>query len=86
MGFPPLVIFGDSQVIIKWINGENMIHNILLVPLLDEVHKFIEQLDQVDIKHKYREINDLADTLANDGTQMWEGTCFIVKNKNSIIT
>ena len=47
-------VLGDSQIIIKWINGINKIHNTQLAPLLDEVHSLIEQTDQVDVKHIYR--------------------------------
>ena len=47
-------VFGDSQIIIKWINGINKIHNTQLAPLLDEVHSLIEQTDKVDVKHIYR--------------------------------
>ena len=82
-GVKSLQIFGDSQVIINWINGNNIIHNIQLVPLLDEVCRLKEQLDHVDMKHVYREINILADELANAGVQIQEGTWFIAENYNS---
>ena len=77
-------IFGDSQITIKRISSQNMIHNVRLVLLLEQVHRLIDSLEKVEIKHIYKEQNALVDELANDGAQMQEGTWFIIEHKNSI--
>ena len=59
--------FEDSQIVIKWITGTNIMHNIHLSPMLDEVRKFINEFEIMDIKHIYKEINVLVHELDKDG-------------------
>ena len=47
-------IYGDYEVIIKWITWKNRIQ---LDPVLEEVHRLIEQLEKMEIKHIYMERN-----------------------------
>ena len=65
-----LQIYGDSQIIIKWITGQNKIHYVQLIMLLDEVHRLISLIGNVEIKHIYRERNVLADERAKAVVEM----------------
>ena len=56
-GLDGIHIFGDTQIIVNWINGKNIIHNLLLESLLHETLRLKYFLDSISIKHVYREIN-----------------------------
>ena len=54
-------IFVDSQIILKWITCLNMIRSVWLNPLLQETQRFQDMMENMDIKHAYRERNILED-------------------------
>ena len=54
-------IFVDSQIILKWITCLNMIRSVWLIPLLQETQRFQDMMENMDIKHAYRERNILED-------------------------
>ena len=50
-----------SQIIRKWITCLNMIRSVWLTPLLQETQRFQDMMENMDIKHAYRERNILED-------------------------
>ena len=78
-----LQVFGDSQLVIKWVNGLYRVQNMILSPLLSEVIIFTGMLELVVFKHIYRERNFVADGLAKDGAMVHEGAWLIMKQWNS---
>jgi len=84
-GFFPLIIEGDSQIIIRMItklmNGSH-IHKVSnswrMAQMLDLINKWLSQHQAISLRHIKREGNKLADFLANlgveIGVQQFEGT------------
>ena len=68
-----LQIFGDSQLVIKWVFGKFRINNVHLTQVLHEVIRIYDFLDKVDFKHIYRERNSKVDALAKAGANVVEG-------------
>ena len=68
-----LQVFGDSHLVINWVNGLYRMHNLLLSPLLSKVIKFSGMLDSVIFQHIYRERNYVADGFEKDGSMVREG-------------
>ena len=78
-----LQVFGDSQLVINWVNELYRMQNMILSPLLSEVIRFFGMLESVVFKHIYRERNFVADGLAKDGAMVQEGAWLIMKQWNS---
>ena len=72
-----LHIFGDSQIVIRWVNEDNRIYAIQLIPLLDETLRLKILVNNVYIKHIYRERNIEADSLAKEGIDLDDGQWII---------
>nr|QHR87972.1 hypothetical protein Q903MT_gene1984 [Picea sitchensis] len=66
-GVSRLQVFGDSLLVINWMNGRNQLENLLLQPVLDELLAIKSSLTEVTLKHIYRERNRLADELSKGG-------------------
>jgi ribonuclease HI len=75
-------VFGDSQMVVKWIWNINQCHNILLIPLLEEVQRLMASFDYFDIQHVYRERNMMVDLLSKEGLQMEHGQWMISEENN----
>ena len=75
--------FGDSQLVINWINGLYIMHNLLLSPLLSEVIRFSGILDSMVFKHIYRERNSVVDELSKYSTLVWEESWHVMEHRNS---
>ena len=54
-GVQKLQIFGDSMIIINWINQTQRCHNIHLYPILEEVSQLKTTFNQISFTHIYRE-------------------------------
>ena len=76
-------VFGDSLLVINWIIGKFIIHNLQLAQILQEVNRLSDFFEQTEFKHIYRERNALADKLANDGGKVQNGYWFISEFKGS---
>ena len=68
-----LQVFGDSQLVINWVNGLYRMHTLFLSPLLSKVIKFSGMLHSMIFQHIYRERNYVADGFAKDGSMVQEG-------------
>jgi hypothetical protein len=61
------------MTIINWIRKTPKCHNILLLPILEEVTGFLDSFDSFSVKHVYREQNLEVDSLSKVGTQITFG-------------
>lgn len=64
-GIARLAIRGDSELIIRQLNGQYRVKSPDLQPLHREARQLLELFDEAAITHNYREHNHLADRLAN---------------------
>ena len=67
--------------VIKWTNKKQFFHNILLFPILEEIHRLLDTFDTVTISHVYKDKNMTADTLSKEGLQLLQGQWNITENK-----
>ena len=79
-----LQIYGDSQLVINWVNGKFRIQNLELSQVLMEVNRLSYLFELVDLKHIYRERNSHADALAKAGEIVREGFWYIKENRANV--
>lgn len=70
MHIDSLQVFGDSQLIIKQINGQYAIKNVNLIPYHQRAKYVMSQFQEVHIGHIPRSENDKANALANLATSL----------------
>jgi ribonuclease HI len=75
-----LQVFGDSQVVVKWVQNQQQCHNILLLPILEEVQRVVVSFDIFEIHHVFRERNMEVDRLSKEGLQLEHGQWMIVED------
>lgn len=66
-------IFGDSQIIINWINGISTCHIHTLSVILNEVLELKAAFNNITVSHIYREHNNGADKLSKEAAMMDRG-------------
>eukprot|EP00253_Pinus_taeda_P017857 PITA_17857 len=66
-------IFGDSQIIINWINGITTCHIHTLSIVLNEVLELKAAFNNITVSHIYREHNNGADKLSKEAATMDRG-------------
>ena len=59
-----LQVFGDSMVVINWINKTQRCRNTSLDTLVEEFNKILANFESISFKHVYRERNMEADKLS----------------------
>lgn len=59
----------DSELLARQINGLYQVKSAKLKPLYDKARELLVSFEQVDIQHVGREMNNRADTLANQASQ-----------------
>lgn len=69
MGTRSVLIFGYSQNVVKWFNGEHICQNYMLIPLLEEVLLLKHHFHFIIVYHIYREQNLDLDILSKEGIQ-----------------
>ena len=69
-----LQVFGDSLVVINWINKIQKCRNTSLDALFEEVSRLLTNFESISLKHVYREQNMDADKLSKAGINMKWGT------------
>jgi len=72
-------VFGDSQMVIKWVQNLQQCHNILLQPILEEVHKVVATFD---IHHVYRERSITRDHLSKAELHLQRDQWLICEENN----
>lgn len=65
-GFDEVEIRGDSELILKQVRGEYSVNDPELREYRIRVHELLEAFDSYSLSHVPREINERADTLANE--------------------
>lgn len=65
LGSRKLQIRGDSELVVKQLNGQYRVKHPNLKPLYEEAMSLLERFDGWTASHNYREHNTLADELAN---------------------
>ena len=70
LGIQKLYIFGDSLLVIEWVEKEKNVHNIFLCPLYVELMVIALSFQDMCFPHIYREMNGVADTLSKESLQL----------------
>jgi ribonuclease HI len=65
LGARKVVVRGDSELIVRQMNGQYRVKNADLRPLYEQAQDLLHEFDEARIEHNYREDNSLADKLAN---------------------
>jgi ribonuclease HI len=65
LGATRIKIHGDSELVVKQMNGEYRVKHPDLIPLYRRARELFDSFDQASITHNYREKNALADKLGN---------------------
>lgn len=65
LGSRKLDIRGDSELVVKQLNGQYRVKHPNLKPLYDQAMSLLDRFDSWTASHNYREHNTLADELAN---------------------
>ena len=68
-GVQRIQIFGDSMVIINWINQTQRCHNIHLNPILEEATQLKTTFNQISFTHIFREQNKEADKCSKEAAR-----------------
>ena len=78
-----LQVFGDSLVVINWINKIQKCRNTSLDALFEEVSRLLANCESLSLKHVYREQNMEADILSKVGINLEWGTWKITEKKET---
>ena len=70
MGLPIHLIFGDSMVIISWLNRLAALNVPSLIHWCDDIRNMLQHVAQVIFKHIFREHNSLADSLSKQALKL----------------
>ena len=70
MGMPTHLIFGDSMVIISWLNELSSLDIPSLMHWCDEINNMLQLVPPVIFKHIYREHNMMVDGLSKQGLKL----------------
>ena len=65
-----LHIFGDSLIIINWVNKVQQCRTLALNTLYEEVNRLWTTFDHISCRHVYKERNAVADRLSKVGVEM----------------
>jgi ribonuclease HI len=66
LGGRRLVIHSDSELLVQQMNGNYKVKNEGLIPLYRQACKLVDDFDEVQIRHIYRDKNKRADQLYNE--------------------
>jgi ribonuclease HI len=80
-GVRSIQIFGDSLKVINWSIKTRKCHNQILLPLLDDVIRFLGSFDTFHMHHVYRERNMVAYLLSKEGLRLDFGKWMITEHQ-----
>ena len=80
-GCRKLQIFGDSLIIINWVNKVHHCRNLALIIRYEKVNILWTNFDYISCRHVYKEINTDAHSLSKEGVKMEHGTWRFFENK-----
>eukprot|EP01018_Ginkgo_biloba_P002192 Gb_33330 [translate_table: standard] len=78
-----LQVFGDSLVIIKWMQGRRRVENILLRLIYDEVQAIKTLFNRITFHHVYRERNCEANSISKVGLHLVSGPWQVQEQKEN---
>ena len=70
LGINELHVRGDSQLVIRQMQGKYKVNSAKLIPLHGCATKLASTLTKIDFEHVYRDSNKRADALSNDGAAL----------------
>jgi ribonuclease HI len=76
-GDKDLQVFGDSKILIKKLNTEELFNNASLNKILGRVKRVLQDFTSYKIYHILRNLNGEADQMANKGCPLTKGQIFI---------
>jgi ribonuclease HI len=79
-----LQIFGDSQVVVDWINGKTHIQVARLQPVMNMIREMLGELEWYSCSHVYRELNQKVDQLSKEALEMEFGAFFYQEFQNNL--
>ena len=85
MGIPVHLMYGDSMVIISWLNRISTLDVPALIHWCDEIRNLLQLAPQVIFKHIFREHNSLADGLSKQALKLDMGHEFFSKNLDGMV-
>jgi phosphoribosylglycinamide formyltransferase 1 len=65
-----LMIFSDSELLVKQIKGEYKVKSEKILPLYEQASTLLSQFEKWKIQHVYREKNKIADGLVNEALDL----------------
>jgi len=66
-GITELCVCGDSQLVIRQMQGKYKVNSPKLIPLHGRAKNLASTFTKIEFKHVYRDSNKRADALSNDG-------------------
>jgi ribonuclease HI len=81
-----LQIMGDSQIVIKWMDGKVKLGNFLLQPLFKDVKHLQSTFSRITFAHVYKENKMEVDRISKDGLNLQEGIWEIESQQEHIST
>ena len=81
-GFKSVHFFGDFEMLVKTLNTSVTFNNSLLNVILQRIKTNLKDFDSVESYHILRDLNKLADTLANKGCLLPQGNLSIDEESN----
>ncbi|MBF6592370.1 MAG: ribonuclease HI family protein [Ktedonobacterales bacterium] len=69
-----VMVYMDSDLIVRQMNGEYQVRHEALQPLYAEARALVDALPEVTFQHTPRAGNALADRLANEALDEWEAS------------
>jgi ribonuclease HI len=77
-------IFGDSSLVINWMQGSSQIYNVQLKPIAEQLMEMSRAFEQFTFPHIYREHNEEADTLSKEGQGLAKGSMILVEARDGV--
>ena len=84
MGLPLKMIYGDSKVVISWVNRISTLDVPTLKHWCDEIISMLRMTPPVSINHIYREHNTLADGLSKKALLLDMGIGYYTKTMDGL--
>eukprot|EP00253_Pinus_taeda_P001568 PITA_01568 len=79
-------IYGDSQNVIRWVNGQSTCRNLILKQILGEILRLKSLFHVFSLRHIFREKNESADKLSKDGLSQVLGSWKIIEEAQDQIS
>ena len=72
-GYKSIQIFGDSKMLINVLNSADQLNNAALNKILPRTRNILKKFDRIASFHILRDLNHLADALANKACLLTQG-------------